>query len=1063
MTKVYVIGTRRYLRPPRLRLETEDAYLISIPHPNRSVGGGGFCDLYRGIFLPTGLVFALKRPRFSSEVAGDYEAVMRRLDREGRIWSDLTHVNILPFYGIVVIFDETYLVSPWVEHGDLAKFVRAHLRYLALPDNQRRHDARHDAFDRFDEYRTVGQVYRIILFSRGQLKHNYDQVLGITAGLSYLHSHNIVHGDVKAANVLLNNNLVPALCDLGMAKIVDGVSETSSAMKGAGSVPWMSPELLRGASKTAESDIYALGITIGEMLTGIIPFSGLIHGALVVAIMNRLRPPFITPPVYRSDSSECLTSLAFLCRQEDPTLRPKATDITDATLPLITNLSSLDHILDHAELSTLRGELEEIQRQPQKPLLDEGLLPEETAEHHTGQPDSPQRSSPIAIQNDAQRMSPLVAEQLSTLLPPAVTSVSIATFSTVMTPHSSTKVPIDNLATPTNCAQPVKGGHKSNPGERGSRGNLSNLEERIRHHRETLSLRPVGHPARSFSLKQLGNALQARFDRRDDMADLEESIQHYKDATAHTLSPLSDRLSSTHSWIIAARENDLDSLEDAYTVYMDLFDRSLLLVTSSIFTTDTYTAQLNKDERDVTEDATAHAIKKGQLHKAVQIAERGRALLFTQLGNCWTPLDDLKVLNKGLADRFRSLSLELEDSSTLSFRDAMIAGVGDQVTRRQKIADDLDQTVEEIRRLEGFKNFLRVTPFASLQRAAEGGPIILVNISRYHSDAIIILEADDPLSVPLPDATHSFVEVLVKSLITGAMSRPEYPKTDRGFVDILRTLWDIIVAPIVLKLETTVALPMGSRIWWMPTLGAWWLPLHAAGPYQPGERNLSDRFVPSYALSLSSLIRSRSSYQPIKDMSGPRMLVVAQAEAEGQVPTPNVEVEVTLVRQLPARVTVIEGEGCTRNEVLAGLRDAAWVHFSCHGHQHPAEPFKSHFSLRMLDTPLTLLDIIQSGLPHAELAVLSACHSAATTPDDVLNLAQGILFAGFRGVVGTMWAMDDRDGPVVAKEFYNYMFRNGPEAVDCRDAAKALVMGVRELRRRRVPLERWINFIHYGI
>lgn len=74
-----------------------------------------------------------------------------------------------------------------------------------------------------------------------------------------------------------------------------------------------------------------------------------------------------------------------------------------------------------------------------------------------------------------------------------------------------------------------------------------------------------------------------------------------------------------------------------------------------------------------------------------------------------------------------------------------------------------------------------------------------------------------------------------------------------------------------------------------------------------------------------------------------------------------------------------------------------------------------------------------------------------------------MMFTGFRSVVGTRWAMADEDGPIMAEEFYRHMFRNGPAAVDCRDVARALSKAIRELRRRKVPLERWINFVHYAI
>lgn len=131
------------------------------------------------------------------------------------------------------------------------------------------------------------------------------------------------------------------------------------------------------------------------------------------------------------------------------------------------------------------------------------------------------------------------------------------------------------------------------------------------------------------------------------------------------------------------------------------------------------------------------------------------------------------------------------------------------------------------------------------------------------------------------------------------------------------------------------------------------------------------------------------------------------------------------------------------------------------------EPFESYFSLAQEDSPLRLFDIIKTDLPQAELAFLSACHSAAgdkSTPDEAVHLAAGMLFAGFRSVVGTMWEIEDGDAPVVVEAFYKHMLRNGPENADYRDAAKALSLGVNALRRTRkgFPLKRWICFVHDG-
>jgi len=58
--------------------------------------------------------------------------------------------------------------------------------------------------------------------------------------------------------------------------------------------------------------------------------------------------------------------------------------------------------------------------------------------------------------------------------------------------------------------------------------------------------------------------------------------------------------------------------------------------------------------------------------------------------------------------------------------------------------------------------------------------------------------------------------------------------------------------------------------------------------------------------------------------------------------------------------------------------------------------------------------------------------------------------------------MDDQDGPTISKEFYKHMFRKPGNEADFRDSAEALNVAIRALRKNRVPLERWILFVHIG-
>ena len=81
--------------------------------------------------------------------------------------------------------------------------------------------------------------------------------------------------------------------------------------------------------------------------------------------------------------------------------------------------------------------------------------------------------------------------------------------------------------------------------------------------------------------------------------------------------------------------------------------------------------------------------------------------------------------------------------------------------------------------------------------------------------------------------------------------------------------------------------------------------------------------------------------------------------------------------------------------------------------------------------------------------------------DEALHLTAAMQYCGFRSVVGTMWAVADTDGRDLAKHFYKSMFSSDePEVPYYERSAKALRDSVKKLRRK-LPLERWVNFVHF--
>jgi CHAT domain-containing protein len=147
------------------------------------------------------------------------------------------------------------------------------------------------------------------------------------------------------------------------------------------------------------------------------------------------------------------------------------------------------------------------------------------------------------------------------------------------------------------------------------------------------------------------------------------------------------------------------------------------------------------------------------------------------------------------------------------------------------------------------------------------------------------------------------------------------------------------------------------------------------------------------------------------------------------------------------------------------MRDSRWVHFACHGVQRASAPTESALLIAG-SSRLTLSNIIQLSLPHADLAFLSACQTAMGSKDledESVHLTAGMLFAGYRGVIGTMWSIMDNDAPQVAGDVYAHLFEASPP--DSMRAAEALHLAVQKLQEQhgvKKSFLRWIPFIHFG-
>lgn len=138
----------------------------------------------------------------------------------------------------------------------------------------------------------------------------------VAQGLAAAHAHNIIHRDIKPQNIMISRDGKVKVADFGIARAI--TDETTNMYGAMGSVHYISPEQARGGYCDERSDIYSLGITMYEMLTGKVPFDGDNTVAVAVAHIN---DPLTPPSYYEPEIPVAIEQIVFKCTQKKPQRR----------------------------------------------------------------------------------------------------------------------------------------------------------------------------------------------------------------------------------------------------------------------------------------------------------------------------------------------------------------------------------------------------------------------------------------------------------------------------------------------------------------------------------------------------------------------------------------------------------------------------------------------------------------------------------------------------------------------------------------------------------------------
>ncbi|PWN46866.1 Pkinase-domain-containing protein [Violaceomyces palustris] len=240
------------------------------------IGRGQFGSVYRALNLNTGQMVAVKRIKLEGRPDDDVTQLMNEVD----LLKSLVHPSVVKYEGLVRGPDVVSIILEYVENGSLLHTLKA--------------------FGNFPEKLVASYVVKIL------------------EGLNYLHEQNVVHCDLKAANILTTKNGNVKLSDFGVSLNLKAVEKINNKNDAIGTPNWMAPEVieLKGASTAA--DIWSLGCTIIELLTGKPPYGDMLAMSAMFRIVEDACPPL------PERCSESLRDLLLQCFHKDPTKRPSA-------------------------------------------------------------------------------------------------------------------------------------------------------------------------------------------------------------------------------------------------------------------------------------------------------------------------------------------------------------------------------------------------------------------------------------------------------------------------------------------------------------------------------------------------------------------------------------------------------------------------------------------------------------------------------------------------------------------------------------------------------------------
>ncbi|XP_009776329.1 serine/threonine-protein kinase STY46-like isoform X2 [Nicotiana tabacum] len=252
-----------------------DAALLKYEY---KIATGSTGDLYKGSFQSQEVAIKVLKAECLNEV------VQKDFVQEVYILRKVRHKNVVQFIGACTKPPPLCIITEFMSGGSLYDFLHKTKGFFKLPS-----------------------VLKV--------------AIDVSKGMSYLHQNNIIHRDLKTANLLMDENQLVKVADFGVARVQvqSGVMTAET-----GTYRWMAPEVIGHRPYDRKADVFSFGIVLWELLTGKLPYEYLTPLQAAVAVVQKgLRP---TPPTH---THPILVELLERCWQQDPCLRPEFSEILE--------------------------------------------------------------------------------------------------------------------------------------------------------------------------------------------------------------------------------------------------------------------------------------------------------------------------------------------------------------------------------------------------------------------------------------------------------------------------------------------------------------------------------------------------------------------------------------------------------------------------------------------------------------------------------------------------------------------------------------------------------------